>query len=42
VLFAESPTEFIVIAAIMGAIGAWFCFSAFSKYRKALKVLRAE
>jgi hypothetical protein len=26
----------------MGAIGAWFCFSAFSKYRKALKVLRAE
>jgi hypothetical protein len=42
VLYTESPTEFIVIAAIMGAIGAWFCFSAWTKYRKALTLLRAE
>jgi len=42
VLYSESPTEFIVIAAIMGAIGAWFCFSAFTKYRKALTLIRLK
>jgi len=41
VLHSTSPIEFTLIALVMAAIGAWFCFSAWSKYRKALLVLRS-